>query len=124
MSWPILVVEDDAAIREELVEVLAARGFRPLGAANGAEAISVAGELGFRPAVIVLDLVMPIMDGLEFLDRQPEVPMLDGVPVIILTAQSGRARPLTPTVCAVLEKPVRLPRLLALVHDACHGARS
>lgn len=83
--------------------------------------MTVAKAGGVRPAVIVLDLVMPVMDGVEFLERQHEVAVLDGVPVIVLTAQPDRMRHLSPTVRAVLGKPLQLPDLLRLVHDICHG---
>jgi two-component system, chemotaxis family, chemotaxis protein CheY len=121
VSWPLLIVEDDPDIRDALVEIFTARGYRPNAAGDGAQAIDFAKRLGVRPAVIVLDMVMPVMDGAEFLEHQREVPQLDGVPVIILTAQPDRVRDLPPTVRAVLSKPLVLPDLLRLVQDMCHG---
>jgi CheY-like chemotaxis protein len=119
MSWALLIVEDEPDIREELAEILQARGFRPIAASNGIEALDVATRQGIRPAVILLDLVMPLMNGLEFLERQHEVPLLAGVPVVVITAQKSLATNLPPTVRAVMEKPLQLPALLAIVRDAC-----
>lgn len=120
MSWPLLIVEDDVDIRDSLLEVFAARGYRPIGAGDGAEAMKVATDRGVRPAAIVLDMAMPGMDGAEFLERQHEVPLLDGVPVVILTAQPDQVRHWSPTVRAVLRKPLVLPDLLRLVQDLCN----
>jgi two-component system, chemotaxis family, chemotaxis protein CheY len=121
VSWSLLIVEDDPDIRDSLSEIMAARGYRPFAAGDGAQARTAAAAHGVRPAVIVLDLIMPVMDGMEFLDRQHELPILDGVPVIVLTAQPARLQRPSPTVRAVLEKPLKLPELLRLVHDLCHG---
>lgn len=120
VSWPLLIVEDDVDVREELAEIFNARGFRSMIATDGADAFALASGRGQRPAVIVLDLVMPRMDGAAFLAHQHESPVLDGVPVIILTAQRDRLDRPTSTVRAVLEKPFQLPTLLRLVQDIVH----
>ena len=115
MSWSLLIVEDDDDIRDGLASIFAARGLRPYIAGNGAEAVQVATSRAVKPAVILLDLVMPIMDGLEFLTHQAEFPLLAGVPVIVITAQGHLARELPSTVQAVLEKPIPLRQLVTMV---------
>jgi CheY-like chemotaxis protein len=120
LSWALLIVEDDDAIREELTEILAARGFHAYASANGAEAVELANERGIKPSIVLLDLVMPVMDGVEFLERQDESPLLKDVPVVILTAQIGRVpKQMPPSVRAVLEKPIPLAELIAIIQHVC-----
>jgi CheY-like chemotaxis protein len=121
MSWALLIIEDEPDIREELQSILSARGFQAHAASNGAEARAITDGRGVRPAVILLDMVMPVMDGNEFLARQHEIPLLADVPVIVLTAQPERAKDLPPTVRAVLEKPLPLASLLRVIQSVCDG---
>jgi DNA-binding response OmpR family regulator len=119
LSWALLIVDDDDDIRDDLAAILQARGFHPVVARNGADALSITADHGIKPSVILLDLVMPVMDGVEFLNRQNDVAMLSGVPVIVVTAQRDRARHLPDQVFAVLEKPFSLRVLLHLIEDVC-----
>lgn len=120
MTWTVLLVEDDDEINARVADVLAARGLRVLRAANGAEAIATCLRAAIKPAVIVLDVMMPAMGGLEFLEVQPTLPLLADVPVILSsgTAVSG---PLPPAVVGLLPKPTKIADLIALVHDCCAG---
>ena len=120
----VLIVEDDLDIREQLVEIFEARGFQTWQAGNGKEALDLIQKGGVRPAVIVLDLLMPVMDGGEFLERQLADPMLSGVPVVVLTAQPRRAAELPGSVSKVLPKPLTLPILIRSIQDACNGVVS
>jgi CheY-like chemotaxis protein len=85
MARKILVVEDDQAIREVLTEVLRFEGFDAQGASNGREALNFL-EGHEAPSLIVLDLMMPVMNGWEFLDRVQNVPSLAAIPVIVASA--------------------------------------
>ena len=118
MSWALLIVEDDDDIRETLAALLEARGFLTAVAKNGADALAVTAH-GIQPALIVLDLVMPVMDGIEFLERQNEVELLADVPVIVVTAQPERARDLPANVRAVVPKPFSVGELLAAIETVC-----
>jgi len=115
----ILVVEDDLAIRETITEVLLGEGFRVTGAANGAEALLRLDEAsvhGDAPGLILLDLMMPVMDGWEFRLAQRRDPRLSAIPVIVLSAGAGmeaRLGILAPS--AFLPKPFELDLLLATV---------
>jgi CheY-like chemotaxis protein len=113
----VLIVEDNVEIRDELVAAFEARGFGVTIARDGAEAFQEARAGKRRPDVILLDLMLPGMDGTEFLEHQDEEPMLQGVPVIVITAWAGQLRFLTPTVRAVVEKPFPLSKVVQLVHD-------
>lgn len=113
----ILILEDDHDIREELVAVLATRGYDVLSTRDGTEAFELVRGDRRRPDAIVLDLMLPGMDGTEFLEQQHEEPLLDGVPVIVMTAWAGQLRFVTETVRAVLEKPFPLIKVLQLVRE-------
>ncbi len=114
----VLVVEDDVTIRETLVEVLADEGYEAVGASNGVEALARLEEPGTRPCLIVLDLMMPVMDGAGFREEQLRRPDLAEIPVVVLSAQrdpgGGRLG-----VEHVLRKPVRLADLLAITRTCC-----
>jgi CheY-like chemotaxis protein len=85
----VLVVEDDRDFRELEREVLQASGYLVITASNGAEALEILHHQ--RPCVILLDLMMPVMDGLTFLnERRLAVPEAAGVPVICVSA-AGKA---------------------------------
>jgi CheY-like chemotaxis protein len=81
---PVLVVEDDEASREQIVRLLKKDGWRVLEAENGRVGLElVEAEL---PVVILLDLMMPEMDGFEFLKRFRQIPGGDAVPVVVVSA--------------------------------------
>jgi two-component system response regulator MprA len=115
MERTVLVVEDDRELAGVLADALSEFGYRVECAHDGAVAMArLASE---RPAAIILDLLMPEMDGLEFLDSRKENSALSDIPVIVLTGQRGmthRARALDADV--VLEKPVKLLMLVEAIH--------
>src|SRR5262249_17254569 len=81
----ILVVEDEPLQREHVSQALALAGWKVVEAANGREALRrVESE---RPAVILLDLIMPEMDGFEFLEELRQRPAEENIPVIVVTAK-------------------------------------
>lgn len=110
----VLVVDDDAEVREALRDVLTDEGFDVKVAANGADALDALDRDG-APAVIILDLMMPVMDGYEFLKQREQNPSLRQVPVVVVSAtidprvESERV--------IVLRKPIDLERLLATIAD-------
>jgi signal transduction histidine kinase len=112
----ILVVEDDTAIREALMGVLTNEGYGVAGSSDGAEALRLLRE-GDRPDAIVLDLMMPVMDGWSFRVEQKRDPALAGIPVIALTAD-GTAKAAAIDADAYLRKPVGYDALLAAVDNA------
>lgn len=105
-----LVVDDDPSLRSAVAEQVAAFGLAPLLAADGAEALSLLGK-GPRPAVILLDILMPRMTGRDFVARLRRIPRLARIPIVIMTGLTRRA-PL-PRVDAVLAKPFDVPELRA-----------
>jgi len=110
---PILIVEDDEDLREMMAQLLALEGFKAETAANGREALAYLAQ-GDRPDVILLDLMMPVMDGWEFRRHQVTDPALAAVPVVVLSAlEPARAEALQGV--AFLKKPLDFDRLLELV---------
>jgi two-component system response regulator MprA len=108
MSSPIvLVVEDDVDLRETLCELLDAEGVAVVRADDGEEALDLLRK-GLRPAVVLLDLMMPRMNGIEFRRQQlQEEPGVAEIPLVILSGWSeGREEIQRLGVAAVLGKPV------------------
>ncbi len=110
----VLVVDDDPGIRECVAELLSFEGFRVLEARNGREGLELLERA--RPAVVVLDLMMPLMNGWEFRDEQKRRPEVANIPVIVVTAHNN------PNVDAdrVLPKPFDMDVLIRAVHE-CTG---
>jgi two-component system response regulator MprA len=116
----VLVVEDDRDVRDAIAEVLDDSGYLPVLAANGREALARLRSGEPLPHLILLDLMMPEMDGWEFRSVQGSDPALSGVPVVVLTAHAD-AQDAADRMHAAgfLRKPVQLTELLAVV--ARHG---
>src|SRR5262245_9845967 len=114
---PVLIVEDDAELRDMMAHLLELEGFQARAVANGAEALRYL-DTGDTPNVILLDLMMPVMDGWEFRRRQAANPAVAHVPVIILSALD-QARAATVSAAAFLKKPLDFDRLLQLVRQYC-----
>jgi CheY-like chemotaxis protein len=114
----VLIVDDDRDIRETLQELLEEEGYEVETAKNGLEALALARRE--RPAVILLDLFMPLMDGLEFRRAQLQDPELERIPVIVVSAAAGmEARIGDLGVAGHLEKPLRIEELLETVTRFC-----
>ena len=113
----VLIVEDDADLRDMMAQLLSLEGFNAATVANGREALEYLHD-GDRPDVILLDLMMPVMDGWEFRRRQQADPSVAGVPVIVLSALD-QSRAADVRADAFLKKPLDFDRLLALVRNYC-----
>ena len=86
MARTVMVVEDDAAIRELVIQALTFEGFMAVGARDGREALRRLREEHVQPEVILLDLMMPVMDGWHFRAEQLKDPALAGIPVVVMSA--------------------------------------
>lgn len=119
----VLVVEDDSDIRAALIELLADEGFGGVGAENGREALHLLDCGQPWPALILLDLMMPVMDGVAFRVEQLRRAEARTIPVVLLTADpNGAEHARAMGIDEHLAKPVDLPRLLDLVARYCAGA--
>ena len=109
----VLVVEDEAAARAGMEQLLRASGYEAVGAPNGQAALELL-RSGVRPRVILLDLMMPVMDGWAFRREQLRDPQLAHIPVIVLSAlHHGWVEGIPPT----LPKPIDIQRLLTEIED-------
>jgi signal transduction histidine kinase len=106
----LLVVEDDADIREALDGLLSMEGFRVAGCGNGREALDWL-QASSKPDVIVLDLMMPVMDGWQFRVAQKHDPELATIPVVALSADAT-AKAAAIDADAYLKKPVDYETLI------------
>ena len=116
----IFVVDDDEDIREGLMDFLEDHGYAPVGAADGREALQLLGTAQQRPCVIILDLMMPVMDGQSFREAQLKDPALSDIPVIVISAYKDgedTARQIHAT--TYLPKPLDLDALLGIVQSHC-----
>ena len=113
---PVLIVEDDEDLREMMAQLLSIEGFKAATVANGREALAYLHAN--KPDVILLDLMMPVMDGWEFRRQQKADPDLAHVPVIVLSALD-QARAEAVDAAAFLKKPLDFDRLLRLVRQHC-----
>jgi CheY-like chemotaxis protein len=110
-----LIVDDDADIRAGLGMVLETRGYAWRGAEHGKEALDILSR-GLRPSTILLDLMMPVMNGWDFIVALRKDEALADVPVVVLTGYRSMVGSGTlPGSVDVLCKPVDLGRLFAIL---------
>jgi CheY-like chemotaxis protein len=119
MPKRILIVEDDVDVAQSVAEVLEASGYCTAITANGREALDHL-QTNTHPDLILLDMMMPVMDGWQFREEQRKLPALDAIPVVIVTAD-GDARGKAARVRAAghVGKPVTIDSLLDEVERIC-----
>jgi len=116
-SKTILIVEDDSGIREALQLALEMEGYRVFTAANGKEGIEMLSNIQ-NPGLILLDLMMPVMNGLEFAQALFEDKMLSTIPIVAVTAYVEKATAIK-NIQSIIKKPVELNLLLATTKQYC-----
>jgi two-component system, chemotaxis family, chemotaxis protein CheY len=118
MSRTVLVVEDDQDGRELLGELLSLHGFRAVLAVDGVAALEALKTE--RPCMILLDLMMPRMNGWQFREAQLADPLLQSIPVIVVSADGNIARKASEVrAAAYVRKPVDASELIRAVHKYC-----
>lgn len=110
----VLIVEDDNELRDALCRALEAEGFVCHSVKDAWQALALIEDDGWRPRLILLDLMMPRMNGWEFLDRRKRSESLRKIPVIVLSA-ADRPRTEHLSADAVLRKPVRADELVEAI---------
>ncbi len=117
MAKKILVIEDDNSIRELLAELLESEGYIVKSASNGAEGLKVL-EAGHELNLILVDLMMPIMDGYTFRIEQMKNPEWSKIPTVVMSAEANAKEKLKSyDVTAFLSKPVELDVILNTVAE-------
>ena len=119
----VLLVDDDTAICSALSEVLQEEGFEVVSATNGLAALDHL-RAGPPPSAIVLDLMMPVMDGWDFRHFQLQDPGLRDIPVVVVTAAGFSVESVRAQFgdVALIPKPVPLDDLLTALGRACSPA--
>ena len=115
----VLIVDDDHDMRSALSETLEMEGHQTACVSNGQEALDHL-RTGDAPCLILLDLMMPVMNGWQFRERQLENRALAGIPLVVITADgnaASKARELSAD--DYLRKPLRPEELLATVAKYC-----
>ena len=117
----ILLIEDDNAIRESVGELLESEGFAFVSAGNGRDALELL-KRGVRPALILLDLTMPVMDGWDFRQAQLQDETFRSIPTMVLTAAGFSRETIRLQFGAVdfVRKPVAPSELLAVLNRTCY----
>jgi CheY-like chemotaxis protein len=113
----VLVIDDDPDLRESIQDLLEENGYQVRTAAHGKEALRILETLP-RPCILLLDWMMPVMNGEEFLQHLRQRPDADSLPVLVVSASTGiRAEGIT----GFLKKPFTIDQLLQMVRTYCPG---
>ena len=112
----ILVVEDDIDIRSALVQILRMEGHVTAEAANGKEALEYIRN-NPKPCMVLLDMMMPVMSGRQFLDAFKNEPESSSVPVVIISAVADRID--TTGAKEFIRKPLEVSKLLEVIAKYC-----
>lgn len=115
----VLLVDDDLDLREAAAEALEDAGYRVVRADDGRRALDEMTRGGLRPDLILLDMMMPNLDGWGFRVAQKQVPDIAGIPVVALTAYALTEDERNQLdAAAILRKPVALEELMRAVESA------
>jgi CheY-like chemotaxis protein len=113
----VLVVEDDDSIRESMIEMLEMEGYSTYSAINGQEALKLLNGNIPKPCLVLLDMMMPIMNGREFLDQMMKDSVLAPIPVLIVSAVADPAS--SKGSIGFLKKPIDIESVLTIVAKYC-----
>ncbi len=117
----LLVVEDDLSILEALIELLTEEGFSVSTARNGEEALALLKQYNPLPDLIILDLMMPVLDGVSFRKLQKLDPLLETIPVILMSADSHFQQKGSQTnFSECIKKPIDLEAFMKLIRKHSH----
>ena len=113
----VVVIEDEPDLLEVTSFVLESEGFRVQTAKNGAEALEIL-RSGTQPELVLLDMMMPVMNGWEFLEAISRIPTFRNIPIVVMTAAGSIG---VPGATAVLRKPFDLGALVDVVERHASG---
>jgi CheY-like chemotaxis protein len=117
----VLYVEDDIDLRDSIAMALEAEGFRVVGAANGQTGLDYL-RSDEHTCLVLLDLMVPVMDGWQFMAEKTRDPALAPIPVVIVSGHASvpqQARVLKAS--GYLVKPIDIERLISITHRYCLG---
>lgn len=120
MGKQIYVVEDDAAIRESTIELFTTEGYEVLSAENGQSALDYLCSAIKLPDLILLDMAMPVKNGLQFCAEQASNQKIAHIPVIIMSADNQiKLMQEKVHACAYIKKPTDIDQMLETVKKYC-----
>ena len=118
----ILIIEDEEDIREILKEFFEGEGYDVLTAVNGKDAMRVLREHPI-PNMILIDLMMPVMSGEEFIERKKTLPEFSAIPTVIMSADHRtKAKAEALGIKWAINKPLELSALVTIVDEVFNGA--
>ena len=109
----VLVVDDEESIRDTLREVVEMIGCSAVVASNGAQALEAMARE--KPCLVIVDLLMPVMSGVELIEAMRRDPELSALPIVVSTSVPGRA----PSGVPVLAKPVAIEAVWECIRRSC-----
>lgn len=115
MSHTVLVIEDEADLREQIRDGLELNGYAVVTAEDGQDALDKIAGIETL-CLVILDLLMPVMNGWDFVQKMRQRSELASIPVVVHTSAPG---PVPAGVTRVLQKPVMFDRLLSIVREYC-----
>jgi CheY-like chemotaxis protein len=115
MTHTVLVVEDEQHLREMMRDALELNGYAVVTAEHGADALTKLPSIEHL-CLVILDLLMPVMDGRTFVTKMRERAELSSVPIVVHTSAPGQP---PDGVSMILQKPLVFDRLLAVVREYC-----
>jgi CheY-like chemotaxis protein len=120
----VVVVEDDDGIRESIRDVLEAEGHPVVVFRNGKEALDEL-DTQTNPCLILLDLMMPVMDGWQFMEARKHLPdTYAAIPVFIVSAVADQQKVAATGAAGYIRKPVDLDVLLLIVEKYCQASKA
>lgn len=119
----IMIIEDSSDIQELVKMLYESEGYSVAAAPEGRKALELLRELDALPSFILLDLMMPVMDGYEFRREQLNDSDLAAIPVVVMTADANaEAKAKSLNAADFLKKPVEVAALLELAEKYCRGS--
>lgn len=115
----VLVVEDNRDLQNLYKAAIRNEGFEPVLANDGLEALNLLKSSSVVPNLIILDLMMPVMDGWQFMEEFNRDPSINKIPVVVCSASKSNPPPNV----KVMRKPVDLERLLEVLNSYCGSAK-
>jgi len=115
----VLVVEDNQDMRDTLVEFLQTFGYPAVGAEHGQDALDKLKGMDANPCIILLDLMMPVMDGRSFRQEQLKQPEVADIPGVVISAYDAVPHIQDLKATAYLRKPLDLTELMRVVNQYC-----
>jgi CheY-like chemotaxis protein len=115
MTPTVLVIEDEHDLREMMRDALELNGYAVVTAENGQDALDKLSGIE-NLGLVILDLLMPVMNGWDFVEKMRERPELASVSVVV---HSSAPSPAPPGVTRILQKPLLFERLISVVSEYC-----